>query len=112
MNRKITPATDFDISFLKGSGPGGQNRNKRETGVRAKDRVTGLVAMATERRSQNQNLNLAIERLYRKLEAYYHVPIPRVATRRTRSSVRQRLSDKRRQSRTKEGRGKKIGYDD
>jgi protein subunit release factor B len=108
MNRKISPDTDFEISFLKGSGPGGQNRNKRETGVRARDKVTGIVAMATERRSQTQNLHLAIERLYEKLEVYYHVPISRIPTRKTRASVRQRVQDKRRQSTRKQGRSKKI----
>ena len=82
------PRMALEISYLKGSGPGGQNRNKRMTGVRAKDAITGIVAMATERRSHMQNQNLAIERLYAKLEEYYRVPIPRIETRKTASSVR------------------------
>lgn len=112
MESKKKPTVDLEVSFLKGSGPGGQNRNKRMTGVRARDLVTGIFAMATERRSQAQNRVLAIERLYQKLEDFYHVPLPRVPTKKTPSSMRRRLSEKRHHARNKQERRKKIGYDD
>jgi len=98
---------DIVISHFKGSGPGGQNRNKRMTGVRIQHLPTGLVAAATERRSQKQNLEAAIERLEEKLEKLFHRPVQRKKTAPSRGSVRERLSDKRVQSTKKKLRGKK-----
>ena len=60
---------DCDLSFVRDSGPGGQHRNKRETGVRLVHRETGLVVMATERRSQTMNRTLAFERMAAEAEA-------------------------------------------
>lgn len=95
---------DLEITHLKGSGPGGQNRNKRMSGVRIVHLPTGIVAMATERRSQAQNLEAAKERLIEKLEALYHRPIPRVATKRSRSSKLKRVNNKRLRGDIKKGR--------
>lgn len=69
------PATLPDALLLKqcrvttgrGSGPGGQHRNKVETGVRITHELTGIVAAAGERRSQSQNRSMAIRRLRLKL---------------------------------------------
>ena len=52
-----------DVEFFRSSGPGGQHRNKVETGVRLRHRATGVVAAATERRSQMENRKRAIHRL-------------------------------------------------
>lgn len=103
---------EVEVSFLKGSGPGGQNRNKRETGVRVKHLPTNLVAMATERRSQAQNLEAALERLREKLEALYFVPEARVATKKTRSSHRKRLMHKKHRGDIKAGRREKSRWND
>ena len=89
------------VEFLKGSGPGGQHRNKRDTGVRLVHPPSGVTVMATERRSQAQNLNLAFERLIRVLQARNHVPRPRHKTRPTLASVGRRLDAKRVHARTK-----------
>jgi hypothetical protein len=51
------------VERLRRSGPGGQRRNKVETGVRLKHLPSGLSSEATERRSSRQNLQAAVERL-------------------------------------------------
>lgn len=53
--------------FLKTSGPGGQNKNKRETAVRLTHIPTGLQVVADGERSQGQNRQVAWERLEAKL---------------------------------------------
>ena len=106
-------ATDRDsleasctVEFVRDSGPGGQHRNKRYTGVRLVHEPTGTVVMATERRSQSMNRDLAFERMSEKLEALQHRPRRRRPTRPTRGSVRRRLDGKRRASEKKQGRRK------
>lgn len=91
---------------MKGSGPGGQHRNKRETGVRLHHVPTGIVVTATERRERQQNLALAWERLGRALAERRRKPKPRRPTRPTKASVERRLVDKARRARTKERRRK------
>jgi protein subunit release factor A len=54
---------DFEIEFYRGSGKGGQNRNKVETGVRIKHPASGAVAQACEQRTQGSNRSIAFRRL-------------------------------------------------
>jgi hypothetical protein len=51
------------VEKSRSSGPGGQHRNKVESGVRLQHRPTGCIGQAFERRSQQQNLDAAILRL-------------------------------------------------
>lgn len=51
------------IERLRRSGPGGQRRNKVETGVRIRHQSTGVRAEACERRSQAENQQIALGRL-------------------------------------------------
>jgi RF-1 domain len=54
---------ECEMTFLRRSGPGGQNRNKVETAVVLRHRPSGLVAEANERRSQSENRREALRRL-------------------------------------------------
>jgi protein subunit release factor B len=89
---------DCDIHFVIAGGPGGQNRNKVETGVRLVHRPSGISITATERRSQHANREAAFARMARRLEALQRVEKPRRPTRPGRASRERRLSDKRRTS--------------
>jgi protein subunit release factor A len=102
---------DLSVEHLRRSGPGGQHRNRRSTGIRLLHIPTGIVVMATERRSQAQNLAEAIGRLLAVLEKRFRKPKPRVKTSATRSSREKRLREKKARSRTKDLRRPKIELD-
>ncbi|MCU0707428.1 MAG: peptide chain release factor-like protein [Pirellula sp.] len=54
---------DCRFRFSRGSGPGGQHRNKVETLVTIEHIPTGLIAHAGEARNQNENRRAAMQRL-------------------------------------------------
>ncbi len=64
-----------EIEFLRRSGPGGQHRNKVETGVRLLHSDTGVKAQACERRSQAANRRAAIFRLRLNLAIEIRRPV-------------------------------------
>jgi protein subunit release factor A len=80
---------DLRIDTLRGSGAGGQHRNKRDTAVRIKHLPTGLVGYAEDQRSQPQNRKLAFRRLASQL-----VPLMK------REAVRERYAAGQRRVRT------------
>lgn len=60
---------DLDIEFIRSSGPGGQNVNKRETAVRLTHKPTGLTVHIDGERTQQANREKALSVLSGKL---YH----------------------------------------
>jgi peptide chain release factor 1 len=65
---------DMEISFYRGSGPGGQHRNKTDSACRMKHNPTGTVTQSEEHKRQGQNKKAAWERMCAIL-----VPIMRAA---------------------------------
>ena len=54
---------DCSVKRTRGSGPGGQHRNKVETAIVINHIPTGISGQASEARSQNKNKTVAIGRL-------------------------------------------------
>ncbi|HEY0931465.1 MAG TPA: alternative ribosome rescue aminoacyl-tRNA hydrolase ArfB [Gemmatimonas sp.] len=128
------PLDELDIRAISGGGPGGQHVNKSATRIavqwnvrttralRDEQRVRVLEKLASrldsdgalrivagEFRSQQQNRRAALERLQHLISHALIVPRVRRATRPTRGSVEDRLSDKRRRSETKQQRRRDHG---
>ena len=54
---------DFDIQTFRGSGPGGQHRNKTDSAVRIIHKASGAVGESQSGKSQHRNKRLALKRL-------------------------------------------------
>jgi ribosome-associated protein len=106
---------ELEWRFSSSGGPGGQHANTSNTrvellfdiesspslGPRQRARLIEklgphLRIVASERRSQLQNRELALDRFRDRLAGALHVDPPRVATRPSRSSKRKRVEQKRR----------------
>jgi ribosome-associated protein len=120
----------LSLSFVRGSGPGGQNVNKVASAVQLRFDLAGSTALtdpvkarlralagrrltddgailiiARNHRSQEQNRREASERLVDLIRRALIPPKARKATRPTRASKERRLQSKTRQQRTKSLRG-------
>ena len=137
VNDRISiPYTEFDFTFARSGGPGGQNVNKVNSKVtlrwdvtksptlpadvlarfRAKyhRRITkdGDLVMYSQRyRDQGRNVADCLEKLRELLLEVAVAPRTRRPTRRTKGSVQRRLKDKKQQSDKKQGRRRPTGDD-
>lgn len=125
------PDRDFTWSFVRASGPGGQNVNKVATAAQLRFDLAGteslaptvkerlrslagrrvtedgaLLIVARNQRSQEGNRREALERLTDLIRRALVAPTARKATRPTRASRERRLEGKTQRRRTKVLRGK------
>ncbi|QEM69674.1 peptide chain release factor-like protein [Geobacter sp. FeAm09] len=93
--------SDIKVEFYRASGPGGQHRNVTDSAVRIRHLPTGIVAQASESRSQAQNREVAMARLRGALEKRERKVKKRIATRVPKRAKEERLSAKKIVSRRK-----------
>jgi len=93
--------SDIEIEFYRSSGPGGQHKNKTSTAVRIRHIPTGIVAQASERRSQHLNREIAMQRLEKAIARLLFKPKKRIPTKTTESQKRKRLEEKKKLAKKK-----------
>ncbi|HMQ10023.1 MAG TPA: peptide chain release factor-like protein [Oligoflexia bacterium] len=97
---------ELQVERIRRSGPGGQHRNKKATGIRLTHIPTGMVIMATTERSQKLNLQKAIDTLIQRLKKLNQKPKKRVATKPSKATKQKRIDEKKKQSEKKQQRQK------
>jgi len=121
---------ELDWKFTASGGPGGQHANTANTkvelrfdieespslGPRQRARLleklgSSVRVTSSERRSQLQNRELALERLREILQQALAIERPRVATRPSKSAKVKRVESKRRRSDVKRGRQRPTSDD-
>ena len=127
---------EFDISFIRASGPGGQNVNKVSSAVQlrfdarrspslpndvsirlqrmAGSRLTSegvIVITANRHRTQEMNRKDAVDRLVELIAQAAVAPVKRKATKPTKASKEKRLEKKARRSGVKTMRSRPVSFD-
>ncbi len=82
------------VEPYRGPGPGGQRKNRKETAVRLTHPPSGIVVVASERRSQAQNREIAFERLIKKLADLNRPRKRRIPTRPSAGAIRRQQENK------------------
>ena len=67
---------ECEVHRHRAGGPGGQHRNKVSSAIRLCHQASGLVAVATESRLQNENKQRALKRLREAIALAARVPLP------------------------------------
>ena len=130
----LDPA-ELSFSYMRASGPGGQNVNKVSTAVELRYDVANaplpedmkarlkvlagrqltregvLVIQAQEHRSQERNRETAIAKLVSLLRRAAHRPKRRIATKPTKASKTRRLESKTKRAKTKKLRNVRLTQD-
>lgn len=101
---------DIKLEFYRATGPGGQHRNTTDSAVRIRHLPTGIVAQASESRSQWENRTMALKRLQALLERRERKIKARIATKVPKRVKEERLSDKRQAAEKK--RQRKVSSED
>lgn len=66
MNKQLlfsVTASDCDFQYMRGTGPGGQKRNKTESKVRCVHRASGATGESDETRMQGHNKQIAFRKM-------------------------------------------------
>jgi len=79
---------DLDIRVTRGTGPGGQHKNKVETCVIITHKPTGLQEKCQDTRSKIKNLELAKERIREKVKKYEDKKIQEAKNERRKELIR------------------------